>query len=360
MKTIEVDLSEIKPYPGNPRNNRKAVSACAASIRRFGYKNPILVDSDMVIICGHTRFAALKRLGFHRITVNVADDLTPDQVRAYRLADNKVAEQSEWNPDLLKIELAELSAVDLDFSMTEFGFTAADLSGEIENAVGNEKNEKDDETYYGEERLRTNNAYNLEIYKDIPESELVKPWNIPRLRPCSHVPTHLIDFNEAMTSTDHEAGVHFYIDDYRFERIWNQPERYIEILSRFDCVLTPDFSLYEDMPEAMCIWNVYRSQLIGWKMQEMGLKVIPTILWQEEPSYEYCFCGVPNGGTVSISSVGMAANEKERKRYLKQLDDCLTRIHPKTILFYGRLPEYDFGKIKVVSFRNKAFKHGSE
>ena len=105
MKTIEVELSQLKPYPGNPRNNRDAVEACAASIRRFGYKNPILVDSDMVIICGHTRFAALKRLGFHRITVNVADDLTPELVKAYRLADNKVAEQSTWDEDLLKIEL---------------------------------------------------------------------------------------------------------------------------------------------------------------------------------------------------------------------------------------------------------------
>ena len=355
MRTEEVDIAQIRPYPGNPRNNKGAVAACAASIRRFGYRNLILVDSEYVIVCGHTRFAALKRLGFHRVTVNVADDMTPEQIKAYRLADNKVAEKSTWNEQLLRIELADLSDV---FNMEEFGFEPVELSIDGEDVTGNDETEKDDNSCYGEERLRTNNAYNLEIYKDIPEAALVKPWNIPRLRPCSHIPTHIIDFNEAMSSTDYDAGVHFYIDDYRFERIWNQPDFYIEKLSRFDCVFTPDFSLYEDMPEAMCLWNVYRSQLIGWKMQEMGLRVIPTILWQEETSYDYCFCGVPNGGTVSISSVGMAANIEERERYLKQLGDCLSRIHPKTILFYGRLPEYDFGKIKVVSFRNKAFKHG--
>ena len=67
---------------------------------------------------------------------------------------------------------------------------------------------------------------------------------------------------------------------------------------------------------------------------------------------------MPDGGTVSISSVGMAADRQERERYLKQLADCLERIHPKAILFYGRLPDFDFGKIKVVSFKNQAFKHG--
>ena len=346
----EVNLSDIKPYNRNPRDNREAVQYVAESIRRFGYRNYIHVDRDLVIICGHTRYQALRQLNYSRVTVAIDDDLTPEQVKAFRLADNKVAEYARWKPDLLDLELEELAQ--LDISMLELGFEPVEL-----NVTGNDNSGEDENSYYGDERLRTNNAYNLEIYKQIPEDELVKPWNIPRLRPCRHVPAKLIDFNEAMSSTDYAAGVHFYIDDYRFERIWNQPERYIEILKRFDCVLTPDFSLYEDMPEAMCLWNVYRSQLIGWLMQFYGLKVIPTILWQEESSYDYCFCGVPDGGTVSISSVGMAANRQERERYLEQLADCLERIHPKTILFYGRLPEFDFGKIKVLSFKNQAFKH---
>ena len=350
----EVDLADIKPYNRNPRDNREAVQYVAESIRRFGYRNYIHVDRDLVIICGHTRYQALRQLGYARVTVVIDDDMTPEQIKAFRLADNKVSEFAKWKPDLLNLELEELA--ELDISMLDLGFQPVEL-----NVIGNEPQDENENSYYGDERLRTNNAYNLEIYKQIPEDELVKPWNIPRLRPCRHIPTKLIDFNEAMSSTDYSAGVHFYIDDYRFERIWNQPERYIEILKRFDCVLTPDFSLYEDMPEAMCIWNVYRSQLIGWLMQFYGLKVIPTILWQEESSYDYCFCGVPDGGTVSISSVGMAANRQERDRYLEQLADCLERIHPKTILFYGRLPpEFNFGKIKVLSFHNQAFKHGKD
>jgi len=353
MLQKEIPLSQIKPYRNNPRDNREAVKYCVESIRRFGYRNYILVDSDFVIICGHTRFQALKQIGADRVIVNIADDMTPEQIKAYRLADNKVSEFAKWKPDLLDLELSELEQ--LDVSMVELGFEPVEL-----NVIGNDENDENDDSYYGDERMRTNNAYNLEIYKQIPDEDLVKPWNIPRLRPCNYIPDHLIDFNEAMSSSDYSAGVHFYIDDYRFERIWNQPERYIEILKRFACVFTPDFSLYEDMPEAMCLWNVYRSHLIGWLMQFYGIKVIPTILWQEESSYDYCFCGVPNGGTVSISSVGMAANQKERERYMKQLDDCLQRIHPRTILFYGSLPDFDFGKIKVLSFKNKAFKHGEK
>ena len=349
----EVSLSEIKPYSRNPRDNEDAVQYVAESIRRFGYRNYIHVDRDLVIICGHTRYLALKRLGYDRVTVVIDDDLTAEQAKAFRLADNKVSEFAKWKPDLLNLELDDLAR--LDVSMLELGFEPLEL-----DAVEKTMSEDDDNSFYGDERMRTNNAYNLEIYKQIPKDELAKPWGIPRLRPCRHIPTHLIDFNEAMSSSDYTAGVHFYIDDYRFERIWNQPEKYIEILKRFDCVFTPDFSLYEDMPEAMCLWNVYRSQLIGWLMQFHGLRVIPTILWQEESSYDYCFCGVPNGGTVSISSVGMAANQQERERYLKQLGDCLMRIRPKTILFYGRAPEFDFGKIKVIPFQSKAFKHGDE
>ena len=113
MKSIEVDLSEIKPYPGNPRNNRKAVSACAASIRRFGYKNPILVDSDMVIICGHTRRLAALSLGLTEVPVTVAYDMTDEEARAYRLADNRVAELAGWDVELLREELAKITGVDL-------------------------------------------------------------------------------------------------------------------------------------------------------------------------------------------------------------------------------------------------------
>jgi ParB-like chromosome segregation protein Spo0J len=100
MKIELRKLSEIKPYPGNPRINDDAVDAVAQSIREFGFRQPIVVDSEGVIICGHTRYKAALKLGLEKVPVHVAKDLTPEQIKAYRIADNKTAELSDWNYDL--------------------------------------------------------------------------------------------------------------------------------------------------------------------------------------------------------------------------------------------------------------------
>ena len=118
MRVIERKLEEIIPYENNPRNNEDAVDKVAASIREFGFKQPIVVDCDGVIIAGHTRYRAAKKLGLDEVPVLVADDLSPEQVRAYRLADNKTAEFSGWDFDLLDQELFEIDDID----MAAFGF----------------------------------------------------------------------------------------------------------------------------------------------------------------------------------------------------------------------------------------------
>src|ERR671925_2234981 len=98
MMKIELrKLSDIKPYAGNPRLNDDAVAAVAASIREFGFRQPIVVDAEGVIICGHTRYKAAEQLGLEKVPVHVAKDLTPEQIKAYRIADNKSAELSDWD-----------------------------------------------------------------------------------------------------------------------------------------------------------------------------------------------------------------------------------------------------------------------
>lgn len=113
-------LNEIKPYPNNPRNNDNAVEAVANSIKRFNFQNPIIVDSDGVIVAGHTRYKAAKFLGLQKVPCIVADDLTDEQVKAFRLADNKVSEVAGWDFGKLEEELAGLACFDVD--MSEFGF----------------------------------------------------------------------------------------------------------------------------------------------------------------------------------------------------------------------------------------------
>lgn len=122
MQVIEMPITDLTLYDKNPRKNDQAVEAVAASIRAFGFKVPVIVDADNVVVAGHTRIKAANRLGLKEVPVIVADDLTPEQVKAFRLADNKVAELSMWDIDLLTSELGELA--DLDFDMTDFGFDA--------------------------------------------------------------------------------------------------------------------------------------------------------------------------------------------------------------------------------------------
>ncbi|HQJ68958.1 MAG TPA: ParB N-terminal domain-containing protein, partial [Anaerohalosphaeraceae bacterium] len=109
--TINVEIRNtetIKPYEGNPRNNDAAVDAVAKSIQEFGFLQPIVIDSDGVIVCGHTRYKAALKLGLDKVPVYVAKELTPEQTKAYRIADNKTADLSDWNYELLTLELAEL------------------------------------------------------------------------------------------------------------------------------------------------------------------------------------------------------------------------------------------------------------
>ena len=117
MQIIEKKTSELKPYEKNPRNNNDAVKYVANSIKEFGWKVPIVIDRDNVIVAGHTRWKAAKRLKMKSVPCIVADDLTEEQIRAFRLADNKTAEMATW--DLPGLDL-ELSGIDMD--MEQFGF----------------------------------------------------------------------------------------------------------------------------------------------------------------------------------------------------------------------------------------------
>ena len=122
MDIISKKIDELTPYERNPRKNEAAIDAVAASIKNFGFKVPIVIDQDGVIVAGHTRLAAAKKLGLEEVPVIVADDLTEEQIKAFRLADNKTAELAEWDPDLLEIELKDIESID----MAELGFDLSD------------------------------------------------------------------------------------------------------------------------------------------------------------------------------------------------------------------------------------------
>lgn len=118
MEFVDKKLSEITPYKNNPRNNDEAVGPVAESIKEFGFKVPIVIDKNGEIVNGHTRYKAAKKLGLETVPVIVADDLSEEQIKAFRLADNKVGEIAAWDLDLLNEELNDI----LDLDMSVFGF----------------------------------------------------------------------------------------------------------------------------------------------------------------------------------------------------------------------------------------------
>lgn len=146
LKIIYKEIDELIPYINNPRNNTNAVNAVASSIKNFGFKNPIVIDDGNEIINGHTRMLAAKKLGLTKVPCILADDLSDEEKKAFRLADNKTSELAEWDFDLLDIELKELDKMDFDFDMSDFGFEELEELEDIE-AVEDDYN-PDEEIIY--------------------------------------------------------------------------------------------------------------------------------------------------------------------------------------------------------------------
>ena len=126
LKIIQMPIGNLRPYDKNPRVNDDAIDPVAKSISEFGFRSPIVVDKDNVIICGHTRLKAAQKLGLTTVPVHVAADLSPEQVKALRLADNRTSELSRWDLELLGLEVEDLEQ--LNFSIEEFGFSELELN----------------------------------------------------------------------------------------------------------------------------------------------------------------------------------------------------------------------------------------
>ena len=312
------------PYANNPRINDDAVNMVANSIKEFGFQQPIVVDKNMVVIVGHTRLKAAKKLKLKVVPVQVAD-LTDEQARAYRLADNKVGEYAEWDEGKLDLELDGI----FDFDMSEFGFDL-ELPDEDE----------DDEVDTRDPSCQHNVFENQELM----QFDHVGFYGIPVMKATQTTGDKFLRFMDYNTIDDHSEYIaHFYYDDYKFINAWRLPDKYIDKLSKFKAVVSPDFSLYTDFPRALQILSCYRRQWCGAYWQAQGLDVIPDVVWGDKESFAYCFDGIPSHGTVAVSSVGVKNdkdwNGKEAEMFKAGYDEMLNRLKPTKILFYGDMIE---------------------
>ena len=165
------------------------------------------------------------------------------------------------------------------------------------------------------------------MYK--PDSENIRKWNffsknkwnIPNIKGIEEFDENVqfIGFNYAKTCEKQQKtnfGVHFFLDDYQFERLWNRPDKYIQLLLKFKYVLSPDFSMYTDYPKAMQMWKHYQKHWLGAYMELFGIKVIPTIGWSDRDSFKWCFDGEPRNSIVAVSSIGTQKDKKSKQLFL--------------------------------------------
>lgn len=183
----------------------------------------------------------------------------------------------------------------------------------------------------------------------------VGEYGIPEIELTQFDCADFIGFNYAKGAREPEnKAVHFFLDDYQFNRVWNDPDRYIDLFRRFRYVLTPDFSLYTDFPKALQIYNHYRKHWLGAYWQLNGINVIPTVCWSDKESFEWCFDGEPAHSVVAVSSVGTQRSKGTKQKFLDGYFEMVDRLQPTQIIFYGNVPEECKGNIvRVKQFTDK-------
>lgn len=211
----------------------------------------------------------------------------------------------------------------------------------------------------GEERTRTGRLYGLDILKGIKFTNDF--YQIPIMDKSLFIPEELIAFNKALTIKREVKGAfHCFLDDYQFERLWRDPQRYINPLKRAEAILSPDFSLYRDMSNSLQIYNVYRSRLIGSYYQKQGLEVIPTIGWSLPDSYDFCFLGVPKGSVIAISTVGIKRSHYAKALFIAGYEEMIKRLEPSSVLVYGGAIDYDLKGSNIIYYPNDNSKRWKE
>lgn len=177
--------------------------------------------------------------------------------------------------------------------------------------------------------------FNFKLLKDV---RLTK-HGIPIIKGTDYYPKQFISFNYVLsTKNRNDFGVHFYIDDYQFERIWNNPTKYTKILKQFNCLIGPDFSMYKNFPKPLQIFNLYKQRLLMAYWQNQGLKVIPNICWSSLDDLDFCLEGLPKYSIVALSTNG-CLNKKVKIEFVQCFEKMVDILKPLKIIIIGSIPK---------------------
>ena len=198
--------------------------------------------------------------------------------------------------------------------------------------------------------MKESSRARLDVFKSglVRGARFSQVYEFPLLEPVCFKPREAVPFEKAYKARKGGQWMHFYTHDRQFERVWNNPERYLSMFRRFEGVITPDFSLYREMPLAMQIWNTYRNRVMAFWMQREGLSIVPNVRWGDERSHEFAFEGLPQGGSVAVSTNGTARNKLDRGYFKAGLARMVEALQPQTIINYSSTPDEIFGECKAL------------
>lgn len=185
----------------------------------------------------------------------------------------------------------------------------------------------------------------------------LNPYGIPVVKPYhGQIPQRFIPFSAANSCRDYSCGIHFYIDDYMFERIWRNPDRYIPPLQKYCCVIGPDFSQYVNMPAPLRLWNCYRNRLLTAYWQQQGINVIPNVTWSLPDSYDYSFTGMPKDSVIAINCTGIVQFDISKYFWNRGYNVGLERLEPRLIVRYGSVMANERKDISIY-FENERLRY---
>lgn len=165
---------------------------------------------------------------------------------------------------------------------------------------------------------------------------------IPRIITSNLIPEKLIPFSKARNNKECNSWVHFYEHDIAFECFWRNPRRYLPILKRYRGVISPDYSLYYDMPLCMQTYNTYRGKALAHYLQENGVEIIPNVRWGDERTFELACLGVESGKTIAVGTHGCIKTVEGKNMFITGFDYVINQLRPKTVIVYGRMPDKIF------------------
>jgi hypothetical protein len=161
----------------------------------------------------------------------------------------------------------------------------------------------------------------------------------PFIESCNEIPKNLLPFSRMKKATDYNQFIHFYEEDRDIERFWNNPKEYLQRIKKFRGIITPDFSVYRDMPLVQQKWNTYRGRALGFWLQKQGVDIIPNIRYGDERTYKFCFDGMPQNSVIAIGTHGCIKHAEDISYHIKGIKETIKQLSPRAILVYGAFPD---------------------